>query len=513
MLKKMTLKLKLLTSFGIFAIIAICLGVVGLTSLQEVSSIYGVISNETTPSLNRIYTMNLTASKMQDALQSIFINADAPDIVLDETAKLKTLQDELESIRKIEDAKQVSGAMHDSMKKANEMWTAINGHIDNILKHIGTGDAAEKSAALRLFSTDYSRDLVSFKKHLNDLLQMQNEAVTFQTGRAGALVDSRNTLIKTLLGIGILFALLVGYLIASSLGQLVQSVESVTRNLAEGSERLSTSALELTKASNRLAEGANRGAASIVETAASLEELSGMVKVNVSSASEAAELSQQSSDSAAESEAQFQNLNKAMEEMKNSSQRISEIIDVIDDIAFQTNLLALNAAVEAARAGEQGKGFAVVADAVRSLAQRSADAARDIHKLINENVENTVEGNEIVGKTSDAFNSIISLIKRVAVLNGEIAQASKNQSEGLSQINVAMSQLDTIMQDSSVSAEGAAESSRKLTDEAITLKTTINQLNSVVTGETNKVSISNLHPLRSRKNTDRNNSNLSQTGS
>lgn len=485
-LRRLTLRLKLIASFGVFAAIALCLGVLGFTSLRDVSQIYGVISTEATPSLNRIYTMNLTASQMQDSMQSIFLNADAPDIVLEKMGDFRTLRDELENIRKTEEAKQLSGPMFETMKSVNQTWSSINTHSEKILQLVETGDPGDRLAALRLFSTDYARDVSTFKKYLNELLTMQNNTVDQQTEQAKGLVAVRNKFITILLAIGFFVAIVVGYLIARSLGKLVQSVQSVTQTLSAGSESLASSAHELSSASQQLAAGSTQGAASLEETVASLEELSSMVKVNAESALEAAKLSQESSESASESEAQIQKLNSAMDEMKKSSKRISEIIDVIDDIAFQTNLLALNAAVEAARAGEQGRGFAVVAEAVRGLAQRSAEAAKDINVLINENMVNTEQGVDIVEKSGVAFNSIITVIKRVAVLNGEIAAASQHQADGLSQINKSMTQLDTIMQDSSVSAERAANSSIKLNEEASSIRETIYALNGVISGNSQK---------------------------
>lgn len=482
----MTLRLKLLASFGIFATIALFLGLVGFTSLREISAIYGVISSETTPSLNRIYSMNLVSSKMQGSMQHIFLNTDAPDIVADETTNFLKLKGELENIRVIEALKHTAGPKSESMSQVAAAWGLISGHAEVILKALATGDASERSSALRLFSTEYARDLNLFQKHLNDLLAMQNNSVTDQTAQAEALMAKRNLLIKFLFGFGLLVALVVGYLIAQSLGKLVRSIKSVSENLTAGSERMSGSALELSNASHQLAAGANEGAASLEETAASLEELSSMVKANASNATEAAQISQQSSQSASESEAQIQKLTVAMGLMKQSSQRIAEKLQVIDDIAFQTNLLALNAAVEAARAGEQGRGFAVVADAVRSLAQRSATAAKEINQLIGENMATTQQGGQIVEQSGEAFNAIIILIKQVAKLNEEIAQASRTQAEGLSQINTSMNQLDTITQNSSVSAEEAANSSSRLTEEALSIRHTVSELNAVISGSEEK---------------------------
>ena len=171
--------------------------------------------------------------------------------------------------------------------------------------------------------------------------------------------------------------------------------------------------------------------------------------------------------------------------MTTSSRKIEEIINVIDDIAFQTNLLALNAAVEAARAGEQGKGFAVVADAVRSLAQRSAVASKDINGLIKNSVEKTVQSSEIANVSESALKAIVNSAKKVAQLNSEIATASQEQSRGIQQISMAMNNLDqTIQKNAEFSAE-VANSAGDLAKQVDSLNQQIYQLKVFVNGEKN----------------------------
>lgn len=227
---------------------------------------------------------------------------------------------------------------------------------------------------------------------------------------------------------------------------IVQVVQGLSTQVASSVEQLSDTGKELSDSSTSVA-------ASLEETVASLEEVSSIIKLNSSSANQAASLSQDCKVSAETGEKEITLLIQAMSEISESSKKIDQIIEVIEDIAFQTNLLALNASVEAARAGEQGKGFAVVADAVRTLAQRSASAAKDISGLIKDSVEKIDRGANLADKSNDVLKNILNSVNKVAALNGEIANASAEQLSGIQQINSAMNQLDQGSQSNAASAE------------------------------------------------------------
>jgi methyl-accepting chemotaxis protein len=225
-----------------------------------------------------------------------------------------------------------------------------------------------------------------------------------------------------------------------------------------------------------LSSASTESAASLEETVASLEELSSMIKLNADNAKSASDLSQVSKSAAQEGAGEISQLMNSMQGIVQSSKKIKEIVNVIDDIAFQTNLLALNAAVEAARAGEQGKGFAVVAEAVRALAQRSALSAKEISGLISESVEQIESGHRVASTSHTVLNKILDVVNKVAGLNNEIATASIEQSTGVSQITQAMNQLDQATQTNAASSETISQAAASLNDSTAELTTTIESL-------------------------------------
>lgn len=261
------------------------------------------------------------------------------------------------------------------------------------------------------------------------------------------------------------------------------TVSSISNKLTDSGNQVSTAITQLSVAGQTLSTASTESAASLEETVASLEEMSSMVKMNSDNAKQAATLSQSSKDSAEEGQREMAALIQSMQGISQSSKKIEEIINVIDDIAFQTNLLALNAAVEAARAGEQGKGFAVVAEAVRTLAQRSAVAAKDISTLIKDSVEQVETGAKVADRSAEVLNTIVMSVKKVSDLNNEISAASTEQTTGISQISQAMNQLDAGVQGNAASSEEIAASSEEISAQADLMSRLVADLNRVVTGD------------------------------
>ncbi|OWT79966.1 MULTISPECIES: methyl-accepting chemotaxis protein [unclassified Achromobacter] len=259
----------------------------------------------------------------------------------------------------------------------------------------------------------------------------------------------------------------------NEIGQLYAALkrmqESLTRTVSQvrrGVDEINVGSREISAGNTDLSSRTEQQAASLEETAASMEELASTVKQNADNARQANQLAASASDVAARGGSAVNEVVNTMQGISASSRKISEIVSVIDGIAFQTNILALNAAVEAARAGEQGKGFAVVAGEVRSLAQRSAQAAKEIKGLIEDSVSKVGAGSQQVERAGATMQEIVTSVKRVTDIMGEISAASEEQSSGIDQVNRAVSQMDEVTQQNAALVEEAAAAAGSLQEQA-----------------------------------------------
>jgi methyl-accepting chemotaxis protein-1 (serine sensor receptor) len=275
--------------------------------------------------------------------------------------------------------------------------------------------------------------------------------------RAKVVVKSRDEMGLLLAGLSRMRESLIETVVAVRSG--TESIGSATRQIATGNADLSSRTEEQ--------------AASLEETAASMEELTGTVRQNADSARQASGLAANASEIANRGNDVVGRVVGTMGEINNSSNKIADIIGIIEGIAFQTNILALNAAVEAARAGEQGRGFAVVASEVRSLAQRSSSAAKEIKELILTSVERVKSGSLLAQEAGQTMNGIIVAVQRVTDIMGEISAASEEQSGGIDQVARAVTQMDEVTQQNAALVEQAAAAAASLESQAQALRAAV----------------------------------------
>ena len=264
---------------------------------------------------------------------------------------------------------------------------------------------------------------------------------------------------------------------------LVAPVTRLAKTLSGGAEQTASAAGQVSSASQSLAEGASEQAASLEETSSSLEEMSSMTRRNAETAGKVKALGSEARKAGDVGVKDMAALMGAMDAIKASSGDIAKIIRTIDEIAFQTNILALNAAVEAARAGEAGAGFAVVADEVRNLAQRCAQAAKETAGKIEDAVQKSARGADISAKVAKSLEEIVAKARQVDQLSGEVAVASQEQSQGIAQLNTAVTQMDKVTQTNAATAEESAAVAQELTAQAEALKDAVSDLMRLVDGQ------------------------------
>lgn len=368
------------------------------------------------------------------------------------------------------------------------------------LKQAGDADAAGKVFTERFEPT--SRDYVAGVKQMMDLQRAQLDAAG---KRSEALRAQTTLLLQVCTGISLLLGALLAWLLANSITRPLRHAEAIAEAIADmdltgapqsayandetgrllraldvmraalhGSlqqvrgvvDSISTASAQIAIGNQDLSARTEQTASSLQETASSMEELTSTVRQSADSAVQANQLAASAAEVAQRGGEVVAQVVNTMDEINASSKKIADIIGTIDGIAFQTNILALNAAVEAARAGEQGRGFAVVASEVRSLAQRSANAAKEIKTLIGVSVEKVESGSALVQNAGSTMTEIVSSVRRVTDIIGEISAAASEQSQGIGQVNVAVSQLDQMTQQNAALVEESTAAAESLKDQA-----------------------------------------------
>ncbi len=280
----------------------------------------------------------------------------------------------------------------------------------------------------------------------------------------------------------------------SAIRSMQQSLLSTVTRVRASTDIINTGAQEIASGNLDLSSRTETQASSLEETAASMEELTSTVKQNADNAMQANQLAQSASETAVKGGEVVAQVVDTMDAINASSKKIVDIISVIDGIAFQTNILALNAAVEAARAGEQGRGFAVVASEVRSLAQRSASAAKEIKELIGDSVQKVDSGSRLVEQAGLTMSEVVESVRRVTDIVGEISSASREQSDGIGQVNNAIAQMDEVTQQNAALVEEAAAAAQSLQSQAVSLVEAV----SIFRIDAQQVVVTNVRPSASR---------------
>src|SRR5471030_76475 len=503
--KNLKIGTRLYFGFGVILILLACVSGVGLLHLRDFNKNAGHIVNDKYP---KVFHAISVASDVKDnalAMRNILLLSDPDEIkhqifVIADTKK--SIEKHFAELQRLVS----SGRGLVLLGAVNEARAQYVVEQRKFMTLAGDGKKDEASALLLGKLAEQQRDYmtalnaiadhqtVSMSEDVQLADQAYQRSVTillsltmaaFVLGGVAALLITRSITIPLHYSIKIADTVAAGDLTLridvrsrDEMGQLLRALKNMTGSLINivgqvrnGTDIIASASDQIASASQDLSARTEQQAGSLEETASSMEELSSTVKQNANHARHANQLAISASEVAIRGGAVVSQVVDTMGAINASSRKIVDIIGVIDGIAFQTNILALNAAVEAARAGEQGRGFAVVASEVRSLAQRSAQAAKEIGVLINDSVENIKSGSEQVTRAGDAMEKIVTSVSHVNDIMSEIASASTEQSKGISQIGTAVVQMDsvtqqnaTLVQQSAAAAASLEEQARQLTE-------------------------------------------------
>ena len=378
-----------------------------------------------------------------------------------------------------------SNAPVEEIRDVDDQMDKLIDQYDELVKKIATSLQAEADDAQKAYDEAQSRNLkVSISVALAAAIALVAFGISISRGiRAdlGAEPGAVRTILSALrdgdLTVSISREQGDQTSVVAAVDDMRNRLRDVIQTVRQGSNQIQTAATEVASGNQELSSRTEATASSLEQTASSMEEITATVRQSADASRQANQLASTAATVAAKGGEVVDQVVGSMRDIQQSSQRIADIISVIDGIAFQTNILALNAAVEAARAGEQGRGFAVVAGEVRSLAQRSANAAKEIKDLITTSVERVHAGTAQVESAGQTMAEIVTSVQRVSDIIGEITTAAMEQSNGISQVNVAVTQLDQMTQQNATLVEQSAAAAQRLRDQATRLTEAVSVFN------------------------------------
>ena len=464
-MSQMTIGKKLMLGFGVLLVVALGLAGSGLYWVGSMKGTFDEVMNKTARKVILIGDLQADLFRMRSCQRGVMLFA-----MHNLSEKVRSNKEEFEArashteeaMREIkpllvtEEGRRIHAEMEAELPE-------FKGYFEKVAAASMAGKHAD---ALQEYTEHSVKTLDLLEKASAALLETQKRLMTEATENASR-DSSKARWISILLS---LLALLIAPFVIIAIQGATKQLRHAATDLADGSEQIASAASQVASSSGSLAQGASEQAASLEETSASAEEITAMTRKNAENSKTAAEMMAAVDQHVQEGNRTLEEMVGSMTEINASSEKISKIIKVIDEIAFQTNILALNAAVEAARAGEAGMGFAVVADEVRNLAQRSAQAAKDTAAMIEESIAKSNEGSTKLHRVTEVIRSITDSATKVKLLVDEVNLGSQEQARGIEQISKAVAQMDGVTQTTAASAEESASASEQLSAQAEALK-------------------------------------------
>ncbi|EEP91605.1 methyl-accepting chemotaxis protein [Yersinia kristensenii] len=513
---------------GGFAFLVLMLFIVSLLAISKLSGFQQSASDI----VEEVYPQTVDANALIDAVNSALVAYQRLLLVTDEAQEKKTI-DMIADLRKDISTKlaDLEAGVQDSKSKdvLREIQNSRTDFLTSGDKILSLVLAGNREAAVTEFTDNMNITQAQYREHVRQLVAYQDQIMADSVDSMAKVYTSTRNLLLAILLTSAVAGLLIAWAITRSVTQPIQqaldiankvaqgdltssivtnrkdeaglllqsldhmntSLRQIVSKVRDGAETISTAASQIAAGNQDLSARTEEQASSLEQTASSMEQLTSTIKNTADNTHQATSIANKASETAKHSGEVMGSVTQKMRGIRDSSQRMSEIIGVIDGIAFQTNILALNAAVEAARAGEQGRGFAVVASEVRSLAQRSATAAKEIKTLIDNSVDKIQDGMRLVDSAEETLTELVGNVQDVNSIIGEISQASREQSDGINQINLAVGQIDTTTQQNAALVEESAAAALSLQAQASTLTETVSAFKLHSTGSDDSRELAN----------------------
>ncbi|MBN9365810.1 MAG: MCP four helix bundle domain-containing protein [Comamonadaceae bacterium] len=493
--------MKLGLAFIAMVLLSLLVGVLSLVQLSDVHEDTRDIATNWLPSVHVLGEMRATANRLRASEVGMALSESA-----DEKARL---EQDVQAVDKIlADQEKVYAPMvtpqevktYEEFKQFREAYLKVQAQLVALAKEGGAGQAE----TVKLLYGDSQKAFIAMAETIGRLAKINTDGADQAYKASQGSYDAARAMVGAGLALAVAVAVALGWWITRLITVPVDEAVRATREIADGNlavslsvrsrdeigqllqglidmrdklaavvsevrgsaEGVATASAEIAQGNSDLSGRTESQASALEETAASMEQLGSTVRQNADNARQANQLALNASTVAAHGGEVVAQVVDTMRGINDSSRRIADIIGVIDGIAFQTNILALNAAVEAARAGEQGRGFAVVAGEVRSLAQRSADAAKEIKSLITASVERVEQGSQLVDQAGTTMEEVVTAIRRVTDIMGEISAASNEQASGVAQVGEAVTQMDHATQQNAALVEQSAAAAASLNQQA-----------------------------------------------